>query len=167
MSACLATSTMSLKQRLMTAQEFYLQAGFRHGPCYTRADLFANNQHSIVSKFAHTAPRNARNHGLGCFSVNHCNCRELQRRLRVWERRCRQENRPLLQEWIPPAESQRNMSRALGEVRAWKQITVVQKARWGASVWLRPCVFRHRPRTDENCLRQGPTSPGYATLNPD
>ncbi|CBJ33086.1 expressed unknown protein [Ectocarpus siliculosus] len=55
--------------------------------------------------------------------------RELQRRLRVWERRCRQENRPLLQEWIPPTESQRNMSRALGEVRAWKQITVVQKTR--------------------------------------
>ncbi|CAM9388928.1 unnamed protein product, partial [Ectocarpus sp. 12 AP-2014] len=49
--------------------------------------------------------------------------RELQRRLRVWERRCRQENRPLLQEWIPPTESQRNMSRALGEVRAWKQVT--------------------------------------------
>ncbi|CAB1096739.1 unnamed protein product [Ectocarpus sp. CCAP 1310/34] len=55
--------------------------------------------------------------------------RELQRRLRVWERRCRQGNRPLLQEWIPPTESQRNMSRALGEVRAWKQITVVQKTR--------------------------------------
>ncbi|CAM9445830.1 unnamed protein product, partial [Ectocarpus sp. 13 AM-2016] len=55
--------------------------------------------------------------------------RELQRRLRVWERRCRQENRPLLQEWIPTTESQRSMSRALGEVRAWKQITVVQKTR--------------------------------------
>ncbi|CAN0018812.1 unnamed protein product, partial [Ectocarpus sp. 12 AP-2014] len=38
-------------------------------------------------------------------------------------------NRPLLQGWIPPTESQRNMSRALGEVRAWKQITVVQKTR--------------------------------------
>ncbi|CAM9831136.1 unnamed protein product [Scytosiphon promiscuus] len=55
--------------------------------------------------------------------------RELLRRVRVWERRCKEENRPLLEEWIPPTESQKLMSRALGEVRAWKQIIVVQKAR--------------------------------------
>lgn len=56
-------------------------------------------------------------------------CRELLRRMRVWERRCEEEDRPLLDEWIPPTEEQKTMSRALGEVRAWERITAVQKAR--------------------------------------
>ena len=48
----------------------------------------------------------------------------------MWERRCREEKRPLLEEWVPPTKAQARMARALGEVRAWKEITVVHKARW-------------------------------------
>lgn len=74
-------------------------------------------------------------------------CRELLRRMRVWERRCEEENRPLLAEWIPPTEDQKSMSRALGEVRAWEQITAAQKARWVAAcsrsfAWGRPRALR-------------------------
>ncbi|CAM9153732.1 unnamed protein product, partial [Hapterophycus canaliculatus] len=55
--------------------------------------------------------------------------RELLRRVRAWERRREEDNRPLLEEWIPPTENQKTMSIALGEVRAWERITAVQKAR--------------------------------------
>lgn len=64
--------------------------------------------------------------------MTYLDCRELLRRLRVWERRCRDEKKPLLEEWIPPTEGQASMSRALGEARAWKQISAVQKARCAA-----------------------------------
>lgn len=66
-------------------------------------------------------------------------CRELERRLRVWVRRCREEKQPLLSEWIPPTEDQTRMSRALGEARAWQQIAAVRQARWVkacAAMWL-------------------------------
>lgn len=57
--------------------------------------------------------------------------RELKRRVRVWERRCREEYTPLLEEWVPPTEKQLQMARSLGRVTAWEEILTVQKARWG------------------------------------
>lgn len=55
--------------------------------------------------------------------------RELKRRLRVWERRRREEKRPLLEEWVPPTAGQAAMARALGAARAWEEIGLAQKER--------------------------------------
>lgn len=53
--------------------------------------------------------------------------RELKRRVRVWERRCDEENGPLLEEWVPPTATQVGMARTLGDAKADIEFLRVQK----------------------------------------
>ncbi|CAM9094247.1 unnamed protein product [Laminaria digitata] len=55
--------------------------------------------------------------------------RELSRRFCVWKRRCQEDNRPLLEEWVPPTQGQTVMAQSVGAARAWEQITAAQKGR--------------------------------------
>ncbi|CAM9314712.1 unnamed protein product, partial [Ectocarpus fasciculatus] len=128
-----ATQHLECKRKAFLATQ--AQAEEAAGRALTEDVEFAEREASVAARAEEMARRlgQSGSEELTALAGKTLDCgvilRELRRRLRVWERRCRQENRPLLQEWIPPTESQRNMSRALGEVRAWKQITAVQKAR--------------------------------------
>lgn len=55
--------------------------------------------------------------------------RELKRRQRVWERSRREENWPLMEEWVPPAPEHRVMTGSLGVARAHSEILLETKAR--------------------------------------
>ena len=55
---------------------------------------------------------------------------EMRRRFHVWERRCQEENRPLLKEWVPPTAGQVNMAQALGVAHGWEAITFQGKKRF-------------------------------------
>lgn len=63
--------------------------------------------------------------------------RELKRQLHVWERRCREEYTPLLEEWVPPTEKQTSMACSLGSARAMEEILTVRKARWVQAPYVR------------------------------
>lgn len=61
------------------------------------------------------------------------NDREMKRLVRVWEKKCREDSRPLLGEWVPPTEKNFYLARSLGGARAWVEILLVQKARYGGA----------------------------------
>lgn len=92
--------------------------GLSKPPSYTCVNIFLSGQSSMHQPYP----------------IARCeNDREMKRRMRVWERKCRDDT-PLLSEWVPPTKKQLRLVRSLGSARAWVEILLVQKVRYGG-VW--------------------------------